>query len=195
MSVVDDQVLRMNASGLNYYRWLLSKIDIFKHEEHRTLVSVLFDRVYDCFIANDSNRKETGLYLRYVFEEETGYPISEYKEVGLNVPCSVLEMLVGLAMSIENDIMYDPEIGDRTAEWFWMMIYNLGLHKATNEEIGLDFRFGIAYIDHILNTWLDRTFDYDGTGSPFPLENPHEDQRKVEIWYQAMAYLDENFDI
>lgn len=190
---MDDQVLRMNASGLNYYRWLLSKIDIQHHEDYRTLMTILFDRVYDCFVDNDGNRKETGLYLRYVFEDETGYPISEYKEVGLNVPCSVLEMLIGLAISIENDIMYDPEFGDRTAMWFWMMLENLGLDKATDEEIGFDLRFGVPYIDHILDTWLGRKFDYDGTGSPFPLKNPQEDQRNVEIWYQAMAYLDENF--
>ena len=194
MSVVDDQVSRMNASGLNYYRWLLSKINISNHEEHRTLLSILFDREYFCLVDHDENRKESGLYLRYLFEEETGYPISEYKEVGLNVPCSVLEMLIGFAMNIENDIMYDPDFGDRTSEWFWMMLYNLGLDKATNEEIGFNFRFGMAYIDHILDVWLDRSFDYDGTGSPFPLENPQEDQREVEIWYQAMAYLDEHFD-
>ena len=157
-------------------------------------MTILFDRKYDCFVENDDNRLENGLYLRYTFEEETGYPISEYKEVGLNIPCSVLEMLVGLAMSIETDIMYDPDLGDRTAYWFWMMITNLGLEKATDEEIGLNLRFGIAYIDHILDTWLDRTFEYNGTGSPFPLKYPLEDQRKVEIWYQAMAYLDENFD-
>jgi hypothetical protein len=37
-----------------------------------------------------------------------------------------------------------------------------------------------------------RLYTTSGYGGLFPLEEPKEDQRKVEIWYQMMAYLGEN---
>ena len=41
--------------------------------------------------------------------------------------------------------------------------------------------------------FLNREYDKDGTFGLFPLKNPKKDQRKVEIWYQMMAYIIENF--
>jgi hypothetical protein len=32
-----------------------------------------------------------------------------------------------------------------------------------------------------------------GLGGMFPLEDPREDQRAIEIWYQMMAYINENY--
>jgi hypothetical protein len=37
-----------------------------------------------------------------------------------------------------------------------------------------------------------REYDSDGgNGGLFPLNEPNEDQRDVEVWYQMMAYLQE----
>lgn len=44
-----------------------------------------------------------------------------------NRPCSVLEMIIALAIRLEEHIMDDPDIGNRTGQWFWDMIVSLGL--------------------------------------------------------------------
>jgi hypothetical protein len=36
-----------------------------------------------------------------------------------------------------------------------------------------------------------RTYEPNGVGGFFPLENPNEDQREVELWYQMSAYVDD----
>lgn len=193
---LENQELRLNATGRNYYVWLMDKIHIREHSENTEMVAVLFDREYLWFLENDDNRAEEGLDLRDQYEQETGYPISEYKEIGLNIPCSVLEMLIGLAQAIENNVMYDPERGNRTHIWFWEMVRNLGLDKATDDEILGRGRFGVAYIDGILDRWLAREFDSDGVGSPFPLSNCGDfvkNQRETELWFQAMNYLNERY--
>lgn len=190
----EDAALRLNATGRNYFLWLLAKIHISEHDENRLLMEILFERRFYWSVSNDDNRAQEGLDLRDEFERETGWPISEYKEVGLNIPCSVLEMLVGLARAIEDNVMYDPKYGDRTHIWFWEMIENLGLDKCTDSEIEWNDRFGVIFIDRTLENWLDRDFREDGFGSPFPLNKPETDQRNVEIWYQAMSFLDENYE-
>jgi hypothetical protein len=39
-----------------------------------------------------------------------------------------------------------------------------------------------------------REYFPSGKGGLFPLENPREDQTKVEIWYQMHAYVMENYE-
>jgi hypothetical protein len=188
-----DAALRLNATGHNYYIWLLDKIRIREHPENRMMCEYLFDYPFKWSVDNDVNRAKDGMLLREQFEEETGYPISEYKEVGLNVPCSVLEMLIGLAQAIEDNVMYDPDFGNRLHMWFWIMVDNVGLTKATDDEIEFGSRFGVPYMDYILDNWLERRFEFDGTGSIFPLKLAENDQRSVELWYQCLAYLGENY--
>lgn len=195
VETIDDQVARLNASGYNYYLWLLGKIKLHEQEQYRKLVDQLFDTEFFWVLDYDSNRASNGLYLRYLFEMETGYPISEYKEVGLNVPCSVLEALIALAMDIENKIMYEADLGDRTDIWFWMMLDNLSLSKATNDQFEFDGIFGPVHVDCVLSNWLERSFNFDGTGSPFPLKNASEDQRNVDIWGQVSAYFNEILEL
>lgn len=38
-----------------------------------------------------------------------------------------LEMIIALAIRLEEHIMDDPDIGNRTGQWFWDMIVSLGL--------------------------------------------------------------------
>ena len=37
----------------------------------------------------------------------------------LNEPCSVLEMILALAIRCEDTIMANVRYGDRTTQWFW----------------------------------------------------------------------------
>ena len=95
----------------------------------------------------------------------------------------MLEMLVSVAISCE-EIMDDPQIGNRTGQWFWNMIVNLGLGSM------IDSRFDKEYVDEVVRRFLNRQYDPDGTGGLFTIRNCDVDLRTVEIWYQLCWYLD-----
>ena len=134
------------------------------------------------------NGTEDGIDLRYRFGRENGYPDAMIASLLDVVPCSVLEMMLALSIRCEEHIMDDPEIGNRTGEWFWIMIVNLGLGSMD------DTRYDEEYVDDILDKFLNREYDADGTGGLFPVRNPRYaqyDLRNVDIWYQLNWYLQE----
>ncbi len=49
----------------------------------------------------------------------------------------------------------------------------------------------IPVIEDIIHTFVWRTYNYNGYGGLFPLDDPKEDQRKVEIWYEFCAWVEE----
>ena len=100
-------------------------------------------------------------------------------------PCSVLEMLIALAMRCEEHIMDDPDIGNRTGQWFWSMITNLGLGSMT------DAKFDRVKINHVILIFLDRKYKPNGEGGLFTVRNCPRDLRTIEIWYQMCWYLDD----
>jgi hypothetical protein len=109
---------------------------------------------------------------------------NDISESFLNIgPCSILEMMVALAIRCEEEIMYDPDIGDRTAQWFWCMIANLGLGGITDDV------YDRAYVDDILIRLLYREYEPDGRGGLFRIRNCEYDLREVEIWCQMLWYL------
>jgi hypothetical protein len=132
----------------------------------------------------DANRYEDGIDLRYRFgyAENIGSTlIADYLD---DRPCSVLEMLIALSIRLEEHIMNDPAIGDRTGQWFWNMIANLGLGSMD------DAKFDRKCAEDIIQRFLNRDYERDGKGGLFTIEHCKEDLRNVEIWYQACWYLD-----
>ena len=74
----------------------------------------------------DKNRVDDAEQLRFEF-------LRDFDErAHFDSPISVLEVLVALAKRCEDNIMHDPDYGDRTHEWFWEMITNLGLDGMKN---------------------------------------------------------------
>jgi hypothetical protein len=72
---------------------------------------------------------------------------------------------------------------------FWDIVNNLHLEKYTDNNYTRSSEKQVATrIDRFIN----RTYRPNGQGGLFPLIKPHEDQTKVEIWYQMSAYLMEN---
>ena len=93
-------------------------------------------------------------------------------------------MMTALAVRCEEHIMTDPDVGNRTGQWFWQMITNLGLVDMT------DSKFDRKYVDLVIQRFLDRTYEPDGKGGLFTIEHCPYDLRTVEIWYQLCWYLD-----
>lgn len=111
---------------------------------------------------------------------------------GYDTPCSVLEILVSVANRME-DILYEPENGNRALKWLWTLIRNLGLETFTDGAYKANPGSFDQAVDEILEKFINRTYDRRGKGGLFPLKKPRSDQREVEIWYQMQEYLDENF--
>lgn len=169
-----------------YFQWLcgLVQADDPDHS-YWGLMDILFNTEFIWSVDNDDNRAGDGLELRVEFEDLTG------EEACKDEPCSVLEMLIGLADRMDFALSNPGDRQSSLVVWFWEMLENLGLASFEDE----DFfgRRAPNRIHFILDRWLNRRYGYSGEGGLFPLREPYKDQRKTEIWYQMQAYLLENF--
>lgn len=168
----------------DYFEWLIDIVCNWGYDgetSYRKLMMHLHNDEFIFTIPNDRNRAEDGLDLRYRFALVTG--TKDAWEV-IDGPCSVLEMMIALAIRCEENIMDDPRYGDRTRQWFWGMINNLGLSSMTDD------RYDRQYVNEVLDRLLYRKYDRDGKGGLFTVKNCEHDLRKVEIWYQICWYLD-----
>lgn len=179
-----------------YFEWLCKIVGGF--DTHYFLLKRLFSREFYYINEKDSNRAYDGVQLRNVYSDQLGYwdycmQIVNGVRVDADVGemCTVLEMLVALAIRCEHDIMNNPDKGDRTKLWFWKMLENLDIAKYDNDNWDQQ-----AYdeVNHKIDILLDRTYKRNGQGGLFPINAKyHKDQRKVEIWYQMNTWLNENY--
>ncbi len=176
----------MNESGdlvEEYHQWLLDFIRLGDYcDRYERLLIFLSGRRFTWFVDHDDNRAEDGFALRLKFSDE------DFWTSRMPSRCSVLEMMIALSMRCE-DVVYDPDEGDRTAIWFWTMIDNLGLMEMDNR------RFDREYCDEVLDCLLDRRYEKNGRGGLFHVRDPKVNMRKSEIWYQMNTWIIENFDI
>ena len=171
----------------DYFEWLYEGMcgnRYSKNISYRKLLEHLHNTNFRYTISNDKNRASDGIDLRYSFALSQGCEdepelITDY----LKGPCSVFEMMVALAQRCES-VMDDPKIGDRTGQWFWGMINNLGLGGMN------DNRYDKQYVNDVIDTFLDREYKSNGKGGLFTIRNCEYDLREVEIWYQLCRYLD-----
>jgi hypothetical protein len=140
----------------------------------------LHDTEFIYFIPYDENRAAEGIALRYRF---CLLHNCEDAERYLTGPCSVLEMMVALAIRCEENIMDDPDKGNRTSQWFWGMITNLGLGSMS------DSNFNEWFANDVITRLLEREYEPDGRGGLFTVKNWNRDMRTAEIWHQLMAYI------
>lgn len=167
-----------------YFEWMYNLVCRERYPEqisYRKLLMFLHDTEFTYSIPNDINRAEDGIDLRYRFALSQDQIDAE---LYLGGPCSVLEMMVALAIHCEESIMDDPQIGDRTSQWFWNMIVNLGLGSMS------DSRFDKQAVAEKIDIFLDREYEPDGKGGLFRIRNCDRDLRTVEIWWQMCWYLD-----
>lgn len=168
-----------------YFEWLVSKVAggwCRGAVTYDRLFYQLHDIPFRYILQRDENRAKDGVDLRYQFAWENHYP--EEVEYELDGPCSVLEMMVALAIRCES-IMDDPAIGDRTPQWFRIMLVNLGLGSMSDD------RFNRVYVDTVIEGFLNRQYQPDGCGGLFVLRHCDCDLREVEIAHQLYWYLDE----
>ena len=172
-----------------YFDWLYNIVcDDESNIKYRSLLWYMFQIEFVWFVDKDANRASDGINLRYEFGRRNNYSRREIDEYLEYMPCSVLEMMIALAINMEDHIMCDPSIGDRTGQWFWNMIASLGL-------LGMsDGKFDMYYAGNKIDIFLERKYKRNGEGGLFTVKDRSLDMRDAEIWYQANWYLDENFD-
>lgn len=167
---------------IDYFEWMYDMVDCGSTSpttSYRQLLTFLHDAEFVYFVPYDENRAVDGITLRYRFCVANN---CEDDEVYLDGPCSVLEMILALAIKCE-EINMNPSYGDRTRQWFWHMIKNLGLAGQT------DINYNEWLINDVITRFLNREYDADGSGGLFVVRGWNRDMRKAEIWHQLMAYI------
>lgn len=166
-----------------YFEYLCELVDdkrFAKQNSYRKLLMRLHNIEFTWFVPNDDNRADDGIQVRRRFAlSRNDIGLQEY----LIGPCSVLEMMVGLALRCEA-WMDNTDYGDRTGQWFWGMINNLGLNSMR------DYTFDKNYVDDVIARLLNREYEPDGKGGLFTVKHCSHDLRTVEIWCQLSWYLD-----
>ena len=166
-----------------YFEWMYNLVCGERYARQisfRKLLMRLHDTEFTYLMDRDENRAKEGIFLRYRFSLIYGYEDAlEY----LDGPCSVLEMILALAIHCEENIMDDPAMGDRTRQWFWGMIVNLGLGSMMDEN------FDRQYVEETVERFLNRDYEPNGKGGLFFIRDCKYDLREVEIWYQLNYYL------
>lgn len=172
-----------NAVANRYFEWMCRCVRDKEHNNYTKLLHQLNDIEFTYTLPMDGNRYEDGIDLRYRFGYDCNYDesvIAYYLDVH---PCSVLEMMVALALRLEEHIMDDPDIGNRTSVWFWEMIFSLGLSDMSDDN------YNELKISATIQQFLDREYSKDGRGGLFTIKGIQKDMRDAEIWYQACWYL------
>lgn len=177
-----------------YFDFLYSKIA--GREKLKKVARYLFDRwEFYWTVPNDDNRQADGYDLRYEFLAYLDDAGTHYTRVAmdhlLEEPVSVFEVIVALTNRIDFQL-YDYMSEPRNSQWFLEVLSNLGISDFVDSNWD---EYAEQSVDRVMQVLLDRTYDENGNGSLFPLENPTQDMTRVEIWYQMMAYLLENYPI
>lgn len=172
-----------------YFEWLCQLIIWNKRYSEVLSYHKLLWRLYTTdfisIVHFDENRADDGIDLRYRFGRENNIADAIIAGALDNRPCSVLEMMVALAVRCEIHITDDPDLGNRTGRWFWSMISNLGLDSMNNNT------YDEPYVDEVIARFLHRQYKPNGRGGLFTIKNCPDDMREVEIWYQLCWYLND----
>lgn len=163
-----------------YFTWLYSLVgDPGIKDPTRTywrLLQQLYTVEFVWIIPNDDNRVEDGKELRYEFVDQSG--LNDVDLRWIQPECSMLELLIGLSRRLSFEAEGEPR------DWFWRLIDNLGLLKYNDAR-----SYSPANVELVLEKVIWRTYQPNGRGGLFPLVNPQDDQRRVELWYQLSAYV------
>jgi hypothetical protein len=174
----------VNSPDEEYFTWLYSLVASTNLKNpsrtHWSLARHLYTKEFVWLVPNDDNRVQDGKDLRREFFE-----VNEISRVDQNwvvLGCSMFEMLIALSRTLSFEADGEPRV------WFWHLMETLDLFQY-NDRIYKTRPEVASIIDETIDQVIWRQYEPDGKGGLFPLRNPREDQREVEIWYQLNAYL------
>lgn len=163
-----------------YFNWLCAKVIFNQNPTPSLTYWRLFRKLHSTefvwLLMGDDNRAEDGKELRVEFLIAGDIPDDPVWRSFHG--CSILEMLIAFSKRAEF------QTGLPAKDWFWILLENLGLSEINDASDVSDDE-----LDTILANFVWRSYEYDGVGGLFPLENPLQDQKNLEIWYQFFDYL------
>lgn len=167
-----------------YFIWLCGRV---KGEYYSSLLDLLYSIPFEVKLNDlDFNRLNNGMKLREEFQKEVKIAATPSKK------CTFFEMLLGLAIEMDDKILYEGRFGDRYLDWFWHMIDNMGFSLATDGNWNYSWA---KEVKKTCNNIMNGRYEPNGEGGLFPVYNhPEADLRKVDIWRQAFWWIDENLD-
>ena len=172
-----------------YLNWLQKKSGF-----DGVLSMILFEADFSSSVDEDKIQMNKAKELRKVYSQEVGSTRREKDRLWKSIfnECSMLEMLVYLASSM-NEMLNESE-EDQTPEFFHVLLENGEFLGMDDEDWDFQHEAALRYWKNRIRMITDRTYSEDGKGGLFPLREYSEDQRKVPIWYQFNAWLEENSD-
>lgn len=176
----------------DYLQYLIYICHLEQFRNYTRLFEELHDSEFYYSIERDDNRAGDGTELRDNYDIPLDITCGDEDLVDefMNRPCSILEMLIGLAIRVDEEYLGDPA-DPHPEDFFWEMIKNLDLDCFTNGI--LQKRSNVDILKARIRMWLDRRFAKNGLGSPFPVYNDDRDQRNLEIWDQMNSYINEKY--
>ena len=169
-----------------YFKWMVRQVDGDRPSLlYLKLLRLLHETDFFYILDMDENCAGHGMELRDRFAYERQIPEDLVAEALDDRPCSVLEMMVSLALRCEEHITSDPDFGNRTSHWFFEMVDSLGLSEMDNKH------FDRPLAEDIIFRFLSREYAPNGVGGLFTIHHPAQDLREVDIWSQMMWYLND----
>lgn len=182
----------------SYLGWLIGKIR--KEDTSEELCRVLFETDFVYEMDEDEIRARDALDLRTYYAEEEGRGEGKSKRdtdriwKSIHGKCSVLELLVSLCRHLDL-MLNEGDEGEMMPKFFGIFIRNLGLDGIDDEDFDHREKSTKAFWKEKIGRFIDRKYDFNGgNGGLFPLKETEKDQRKVSIWYQMNAWLEEHLD-
>jgi len=178
------------ALDIDYFHWLCHSILGKSKNAPWDILELLHASTFYPIIKMDENRVEDAKSLRSTYLDDAtncrssceGYP-RHVLDIFISKPCSILELMVSISSRMSFEVQLDMTEKNAIKYHFWDIYANL-----------LD---GVNYedINYIINVFVGRKYDKNGVGGLFPLHKNTKNQKKVELWYQMMAYLQENYPL
>lgn len=144
------------------------------------LARQLWETTFVWRVSNDDDRAADARMLREEYEERR-------TSAGLDptiegpVPCSFLEMLIGLSRRAE---FID---GGQAIFWFWTMLNNIGI---AHYDDGRYNDYVTDRVEKAVDTVIRRRYSYNGNGSLFPIKGVvNKDRKVVDLSRQFYDYL------
>ena len=166
-----------------YKNYILEKVKYNDNPLFEKIMDKLFCTTFIPYMGLDVNRGEDGIALRLNYSVNRCIDPG-YLDSVLGPNCTVLEMMVALAIRCELDVAGDPSGENRTSHWFDVMLESMGLTQYTGDSYKDD---SVASI-----IWKMQNHDYlpNGEGGLFKIPNGTGfDMTKIEIWSQMNAYI------
>ena len=183
----------------SYFQWLCDLVRCDQDDKsYYNLLGMMYETPFEVKIDNDINRAVDGNEFKGAYILDV-YVAEEQKNIDFNISaeqnCSILEMIMGISKRMAFELAEDESEDFDFYRYFWEILENLGLKQYDDVQFGDNFVRCKIEIREILNKLNERKYKKSGEGGMFPLLFAEKNQKKVEIWYQMQAYINEKYRI